>query len=335
MIVHPVPPPAAGPIRTAFSAACRANAQRLAVGLAAVGAEPIIVEAEPGGAPFGRRLREARRDAPTAGLVVLGSGSLPLARRADLRRFVQAAGTPGGPILCNNRYSADVLALPPSVVLDDLPDAMGDNALPRWLSDRGRVVEDRRTAWRLGVDLDSPIDAIACGLPVPGLPRERVDAALASVRAIAGDPSAELVVAGRSSAASLRWLEGGTRCRTRVLVEERGFRTGRVGQRPPRSSLGLLLDRDGPSALGGILGELGDAAIVDSRVLLAHHFGRDESAWPGPDDRFASDLLLPEAIADPWLQALTHSVAATGVPVLLGGHTLVGPGLRLVLGTPR
>ncbi len=96
--------------------------------------------------------------------------------------------------------------------------------------------------------------------------------------------------------------------------------------------LGALLDRDGPESLGDHLARLGDAALVDSRVLLAHRLGADEAAWPPPEDRFASDLLLPDRIADPWLRSLTASAAAAPIPVLLGGHTLVGPGVRLVVG---
>ena len=37
-------------------------------------------------------------------------------------------------------------------------------------------------------------------------------------------------------------------------------------------------------------------------------------------------------IGDPWLRALTTSAAAAPIPIVLGGHTLVGPGLRLALG---
>jgi hypothetical protein len=96
--------------------------------------------------------------------------------------------------------------------------------------------------------------------------------------------------------------------------------------------IGLLLDAQGPAALGTILGELSDGAIVDSRVLLAHRLGADESGWPPPEDRFASDLLLHERVADPWLRELTRAAAEAAIPVLLGGHTLVGPGLRLLLG---
>jgi hypothetical protein len=95
--------------------------------------------------------------------------------------------------------------------------------------------------------------------------------------------------------------------------------------------LGLDLDVRGPGALGAVLAELGDGAIVDSRVLLAHRLGADEAAWPRAEDRFASDLLLAERIADPWLRALTASARDASIPILLGGHTLVGPGVRLAL----
>ena len=66
-------------------------------------------------------------------------------------------------------------------------------------------------------------------------------------------------------------------------------------------------------------------------MLLAHRLGADERRWPAAEDRFASDLLLHERIADPWLQALTQAAAEAPIPIVLGGHTLVGPGIRLAL----
>jgi hypothetical protein len=166
---------------------------------------------------------------------------------------------------------------------------------------------------------------------------EPLQRALDEVAAVAANPQAELLVAGRSSARTRAWLEGGTASRTRAIVEERGMRsvpggTERPrGQRPPRSVLGAALDRDGPESFGIQLVELCDAAVVDSRVLMAHRFGADERRWPRPEDRFASDLLLHERIADPWLRALTRSTLEAPIPIVLGGHTLVGPGLRLAL----
>jgi hypothetical protein len=140
-------------------------------------------------------------------------------------------------------------------------------------------------------------------------------------------------------------LEGGAACRVRFLAEERGLRaSSRLAQggphagpqavrRPPRPTLGRLLEaRGGPSAVAATVGELADGAILDTRVLLADRLGPDEARWPSPEDRFASDLLRPEVIADAWLRDLTASAAGASIPILLGGHTLVGPGLRVLLG---
>ena len=109
------------------------------------------------------------------------------------------------------------------------------------------------------------------------------------------------------------------------------MRTAPPGQRPPRSVLGSILDDQGPGAVGDVLASLGDAALIDSRVLLAHRHAGDATRWPSTEDRFASDLLLPASIADPWLRELTAAARDASIPVVLGGHTLVGPGLRLAL----
>ena len=71
-----------------------------------------------------------------AGLVVLGSGAIPLASARDLRDLVAAAGAESRVALANNRYSADVVAIArPWPTLDGLPDLPSDNALPRWLGE--------------------------------------------------------------------------------------------------------------------------------------------------------------------------------------------------------
>jgi hypothetical protein len=77
---------------------------------------------------------------------------------------------------------------------------------------------------------------------------------------------------------------------------------------------------------------LADGAAIDSRVLLAHRHGADEGGWPSPEDRYASDLLLAERIRDPWLQQLTLQAWSHELPIALGAHSLVGPGLALALG---
>jgi hypothetical protein len=342
LILHPEPAPRAGELERWVAAARASVAERHRVGFLAAGAADVTVAAgPPDGVAFGARLREFVANRGPAGLVVLGSGAMPLATAADLRLFVAAAASEQGRVaLANNRFSADVLAIAAAGNLEKLPDMASDNGLPRWLAEvAGYDVTDLRGRWQLGVDIDGPIDLVLIDrraeLPRPaeGLVDRSTDR-LITLRAVARDPRHELIVAGRTSAAGLGWLEQSFAARTRALVEERGLRTAVAGQRPPRSVLGALLDRDGPARLGGILAELGEAALIDSRVLLAHRLGADEGSWPPAEDRFASDLLLHERIADPWLRELTRSAAEATIPVVLGGHTLVGPGLRLAMGRP-
>jgi hypothetical protein len=232
--------------------------------------------------------------------------------------------------------------------LGEIPDLPSDNALPRWLEEvAGYRVTDLRRTWRLGIDVDGPLELALLGAQPPtGMDLDVLRERLAAVRAVARDRRSELLVAGRMSVRTLAWLERGVPSRVRALIEERGLRAAsslaqrlasnpRSVPRPARTTLGMLLDTAGPEALGDICARLGDAAIIDSRVLMAHHLGPDERAWPEPEDRFASDLLLPDRIRDRWLRALTESAVTAAIPVLLGGHTLVDGGLRLFLGRTR
>ena len=348
-ILHPTAPTDAGPL-TRWLAGVRArNADRLAARFSRAGSADLqIVTGPPDGRPFGARLRDLVAGLPEgSGLIVLGSGAIPLATRSDIEAFVAVAGSGERRALANNYYSADVVAAGRVETFREVPDLPGDNALPRWLEEvAGFAVDDLRGRWRLSVDLDSPLDALLIDAAAvsPGIDLAAFLDRLARVRSVAADRRAELVVAGRTSGRTLRWLERTTAARTRSIIEERGLRASspealanvdRHRGRPPRSILGMLLDDRGPEAIGSILAELGDGAIVDTRVLLAHRLGPDEAAWPGPEDRYASDLLLPDRIADPWLRTLTVSALGAPIPILLGGHSLVGPGVRLVLGRGR
>jgi len=353
LVLAPALAPGAGPLARALDEARTALADHHRRAFLEAGADAVVVRREPpDDTPFGARLRRLADELRPGGLVVLGAGSIPLATAADRRAFVEAAAGDAPGALVNQWYSADVLAIARAGdVLADVPaDLRSDNALPRWLAEAAGVpVRDLRARRRLAMDVDSPLDLLllegARGAPELPLPGEAeagpVRDRLARLRAVAADPGAELLVAGRTSAADLRWTERRTRSRTRALVEERGLRTasfgasiGRPNRRPARSLLGLLLDRDGPGALGNLVASLADGALIDSRVLMAHRHGADERGWPGDEDRFATDLLLRDRIADPWLRELAAAAVEASVPILLGAHSLVGPGLRLALG-PR
>ena len=347
LVLAPEPARDAGPLERTLDAARAALAEHHRRGFLAAGAAAVVLKREPpDDTPFGARLRRLVAELRPDGLVVLGAGSIPLATGADLALFVAAAAADVPGALANQRYSADVVAIARAgEVLRDVPDLASDNALPRWLAESAAIpVRDLATRRRLAVDVDSPLDleliAGARGAPVLPRPGEVyaavIHARLAALRALAEDPGAELLVAGRTSATDLRWLERHTRSRTRALIEERGLRTagtglGRANRRPPRSVLGDLLEWEGPGSLGRLAAALADGALLDSRVLLAHRLGADERAWPPPEDRYASDLLLPSRIGDPWLRDLTAAALDAPIPILLGGHTLVGPGIRFAL----
>jgi hypothetical protein len=380
-ILHAEAGPHAGPLERALIAARAELAERHRRGFEAAGAtDVLVVGGPPDGLSFGARLRDIAAEAldnGAGGLVVLGSGAVPLATQGDLRTFVTAAEGGAPAALANNVYSADIVAIAGPTLLRDLrdvPDLPADNALPRWLAEVAGAPVGGLRRWRLAIDLDSPLDLLLLGrsanaarLRKAGIPLGAVETRLQRIGAILGERRAELVVAGRTSARTLRALERGTACRVRALVEERGLRAastlafgaasalafgaaadgpvepGAAGgddasapggvalaNRPPRSALGLLVDRDGPAALGGLLAELGDGAVIDTRVLMAHRWGPDEAGWPPPEDRFAADLLLPDRIGDPWLRALVEGLRDVPIPILAGGHTLVGPGIRLL-----
>jgi hypothetical protein len=122
------------------------------------------------------------------------------------------------------------------------------------------------------------------------------------------------------------------RASTTPTAAESAAASGGRPRRAPRATLGRLLEaHGGPGALAGVIAGLADGAILDTRVLMADRLGADEDAWPSAEDRFGSDLLRTDAVGDPWLRALTAAADDARIPIILGAHTLVGPGIPLLL----
>ena len=201
-ILHPDPGPAAGPIERWVAAARASVAERHRVGFEEAGSTDVrVLTGPPDDTPFGRRLRDLVRADRPAGLVILGSGAIPLATAADRREFVAVAASEDRRALANNRYSADIVAIAHAgETLADVPDLAGDNALPRWLDEvAGYAVGDLRRRWRLAVDIDGPLDVVLTGGgPAAGeadadaIDLGPVSERVAAIRRVAADPSAEL-----------------------------------------------------------------------------------------------------------------------------------------------
>jgi len=224
-----------------------------------------------------------------------------------------------------------------------------DNGAPRALEAAGFMVRDFATDRWSRFDVDTPLDlallrlatrlpgarsidpAVAAfleGVQLPGgraLEIPRLDEVLAILR----NRNAELVVAGRVPSGLFAYLEEQAACRVRLFVEERGMRAAPASR--PRSLLASWVAEHGAASLVQRLATLGDAVIMDTRVIMAALSGSsDPRAWPPAEDRYASDLADAGRIATPWLEELAAAAAAASVPFVLGAHTLVSDGLRIL-----
>lgn len=281
-----------------------------------------------------------------------GGGSLSLLADGDLDALLSPIA---GEVVANNRFSADafVVAGDLDAALTALDTCETDNVAARRLSEAGFGWRDLGAAAWTRFDVDTTLDLALLRLatrlptmrPIDGGVRGFLEMArlpgdrrlevphLEALGTVVRDRQAELVVAGRIPGATLQALETDAACRVRSFVEERGMRSARgSGGRGPRSLLASFAAATSPARLIEELGGLGDAVVLDSRVLMAAHSGSAEAGtWPPEEERFASDFGDAARVTTPWLRELTEAAVNSRVPVLLGGHALVSDGLRLVL----
>ncbi len=318
---------------------------------------PLPFEAPPDGGAFAwgpwfaGAARRALEGASVDAVGYAGAGALALLDDAGVDALLSPIR---GEVVANNRFSADAF-----VVAGDLDRALAtletcatDNAAPRALNDAGWEWRDLgATAWarfdvdttldlallRLATRLEGvrPLDGAVRGfLEMARLPGDRALEVphLDSLGAVIRDRAAELVVAGRLPTTTWQLLETETACRVRAIVEERGMRSARGSGAVPRSILAALMARSSPSELVAELARLGDAVVLDTRVLIAAVAGSsDAGTWPPEEERFASDFGDASRVETPWLRELVAAAEGASVPFLFGGHALVSDGLRLIV----
>ncbi len=321
---------------------------------AAVAPLPAVVP--PSGEPFhwGRWFTDAARAATSAGIVdaigYAGAGAVALLDDLALEALLSPIS---GEVVANNRFSADAFVVAGDLhrALDALAGCETDNAAPRRLEEAGFRWRDVGAQRWARFDVDTTLDLALLRLATRLAGVRPLDPAvrgfLEMARLPGGDPlevphlerlgevmrdrGAELVVAGRVPGATFAELETETACRVRALVEERGMRSAARDQRP-RSLLAALMRRSSPADLVAELARLGDAVVLDTRVLMAAVAGSaDASGWPPEEDRFASDFGQHARIGTAWLRELTEAAVAAPVPFLMGGHALVSDGLSIIV----
>lgn len=240
-------------------------------------------------------------------------------------------------LICNNLHSSDWVGLTNvKDALSIIKAAERDNSLAWALREEGRyqarVLTEIRPA--AAFDLDTPTDLAIlrqhaeCGpalhqvLNTHLLDNIPVRAVLDTI----ANPGSHLALLGRVSPRAWDALSQVSQCWIRVFSEERGMiASGRVTENRVRSLLGAMLDLQGPQTFFESLATIVDAAIIDTRVLMAHR-----GLQPSAADRFASDLLWVDSIQDPWIREFTAAAAAAPIPIILGGHSAVAGGLHVL-----
>ncbi len=296
----------------------------------------------PGDFAFGRRLAETIERHRLDRVLYFGGGSTPLLDPATLdtitatiSRHNSMPASSARPIaLTNNLHSSDWLALTDAMkALPLLRRADRDNGLA-WLLDQSgdynvRTISGARPA--ISMDLDTPAD-LAIIARHPDLQPHLAEVVhhplldtlpVETIAQIAATPESHLALIGRVSPQAWQALNRTTQCWIRVFAEERGMvASGRLARGEVRSLVSELLRLQGPRIFFETLAGMVDAAIIDSRPLMAA-----AGHWPGDADRFASDLFLVEHIEDGWLRDFTAAAREAPIPVLLGGHGVVAGSL--------
>ncbi|MCZ7538855.1 MAG: hypothetical protein M5U29_02830 [Anaerolineae bacterium] len=288
---------------------------------------------------FGERLAGVIERFGLAHALYFGAGSAPLLGQEMIAQvwetLLGASGSGERLALTNNLHSSDWVAF--TQVQDALPilqRASRDNSLAWMLQEDGgwAVSAPANLPPSARLDLDTPADlAIVRAHPAcsPRLRAALEDSLLERIPVgvvldvLARDGSRAALI-GRVAPQAWDALSRAAQCWIRVFSEERGMAASeRLARGEARSLVERMIARWGPGAFFEDLAQVADAAIIDSRVLMAA-----AGHYPGAGERFASDLYLPDAIHDPWLREFTAAAQAAPLPVLLGGHGVVAGGLH-------
>lgn len=291
----------------------------------------LVVDFDDGAFHFGRRLADVLTRHGTESVVYMGGGSVPLLAQADFQAIAQTVQS--GTAVTNNLYSSDLAGFPVNErTLAVTRGVERDNALARALTEGASLsLESLPRSIATLLDIDGPTDLAV--LSLTGLGGCRLQAYLRSLEIDVStyrrvlphfmDTRAQIVVAGRVGSHAWQYLERETACRVRLFAEERGMEAeGRAQDGSARSLLGFHLEEVGAERFFVALAELGDAAFIDSRVLLAHM-----GVQAGREDRFLSDMGRWREIGEPFLREFTRAATEAAIPVLLGGHSLMSGGL--------
>lgn len=262
-------------------------------------------------------------------LLYFGGGAAPLLSDAALTSQVERLAAAAQLVVTNNRFASDWAGIVPASTLSHhVPRLPRDNALGWVLSaEAGLPVTVIPVSAASRLDIDTPTDLLTLRLCPHTRPHLRRCLArlpldtrpLEQALTILATPARRVFIAGRIGPEVWQNLNRVSRCWLRVLAEERGMTSsGRAARREVYSLLAEHLTLVGVEPFFDRLSAWADLAFIDTRVLWTS-LGYD----PPAADRFASDLGLPDQIEHPYVAQLTRAAQNAGIPVILGGHSLM------------
>ncbi len=300
---------------------------------------PLEVTVNPPSEPFhfGRRLADEIQRVGADRVLYAGGGSAPLMTLQDWLNALSDFAGDRPQAVTNNLYSSDWIAFYPARALAPrIATLERDNPLGWVLSEElGVLTRALAPSAATRLDLDTPADLLVSRFHPHIGPRLRAvlneldwpTGAVEGILDVMGRDGGHLTIIGRSAPAAWAALDRATHCWVRLFVEERGMvASGRLRRGEVRSLLADFIEYAGIDGFFAELASLAEAALIDTRVLMAAR-----GCWPSPADRFNADLLRWTEVRDPFLRDFTRAAAQTPLPILMGGQSLVNGGLMALV----
>ncbi len=277
----------------------------------------------------GHYLNEVSQKFQAKRLLYFGGGSAPLLSDIELSHVIDWLVNNESGVITNNKYSSDWAGIINPSLLAYWQDRLPKDNMLGWVlsTEAGLPVKDLAPSASSRLDIDTPTDLQTLDihpstqanlrhcLDSLSLDTNRLKAFLR----VLAEPASQVFIAGRLSPEPWRNLNQVTQSWIRVISEERGMiSSGRQSRGEVYSIFAEHIASVGLEQFFLTLADQVQGALIDTRVLLAHH-----KRWPPDGDRFASDLGLVEQIDDDWLREFTSYATNAPIPVVLGGHGLL------------
>jgi hypothetical protein len=288
-----------------------------------------FVRTMPGSIHVGELLARLVQEEGITHLFYSGGGAAPLLSDATLTRVLEQVADAEQLIVANNRFATDWAGVAPASALGNWVSRLPRDNMLGWVlsTEAGLPVQALPPTAESRLDIDTPLDLQLLRLHPQTKPHLRrflralpLDTTgLQKLLEVLATPASHVFISGRIGPEAWSALNGATHAWLRVVAEERGMvSSGRQARGEVFSLVGAQVEALGMEAFFGLLAERAHAALIDTRVLLAHH-----GLWPDATVRFASDLGQVAQVTDSWLRSFTEQALAASIPIILGGHGLM------------